>query len=182
MGIEFSHFENAVSRQSENSGVFARFYDKPVQTGNIKKNGLPEFKTKLYVEIKVRDERDVFDQPAGVEHIERFSAEYNKYLRQKQETGKGTPLTLFAFLDAGQIECCHLRGIFSVEDLAALEDKKADMLGLKDEKKSACLFLEAAKNNFSIASFEQKEKYYLEQINILSEELKRLKANDNERQ
>ena len=180
MGIEFSHFENAVSRQSENSGVFARFYDKAVKTGNIKPNGLPEFETKLYVEIKIRDERDVFDQPASVEHIERFSAEYNRYLKEKQEMGQGTPLNQFAFLSVEQIETCRLRGIFSVEALAAMDDKKANALDLNDAKEAAGVFLEMSKNNQSIDQFMKKERMYLEKINALTQELKRLKANDNE--
>jgi len=180
MGIEFSNFENAVSRQRENSGVFARFYDKVVRTGNIKANGLPEFETKLYIEIKIRDERDVFDQPASANHIERFSAEYNRYLREKKEAEKGTPLSQFAFLSPGQIESCKFRGIFSVEALAEMNDNKAAQLDLMEEKKLANAFLEVSKNNQNIATFIKKEKMYLEKIEILKKELEHLRANDND--
>ena len=180
MGFDFSNFENAVLQQRQNSGVFARFYDKAVRTGNIKANGLPEFETKLYIEIKIKDERDVFDQPASVEHIERFSGEYNRYLKEKKEAGKGTPLNQFAFLSEEQIECCKFRGIFSVEVLAALEDKKAEELDLTEEKKLANAFLEVSKNNRQIVNFTKKEKMYLEQIETLKKELESLRANDNE--
>ena len=180
MGIDFANFENSVANQ--NKGVFARFYDKFVRTGNIKSNGLPEFETKLYIEIKVRDERDIFDQPASAEHIERFSAEYNRYLKEKKEAAKGTPLTEFAFLSLEQIESCKLRGIFSVEALAGLDEKKATALDLAEEKKQAKVFLDISKNNQNISSLIKKEKMYLEQIDALKRELESLKANDNDKQ
>lgn len=180
MGFDFSNFENAVSPQRQNSGVFARFYDKQVRTGQIKPNGLPEFETKLYIEIKIKDERDVFDQPASVEHIERFGAEYNRYLKEKKEILKGTPLHQFAFLSPDQIECCRLRGVYTVEVLAELNNEAAEQLDLTEEKTLAKTFLEVSKNNKNIASLIKKEKVYLTQIETLKKELNALRANDND--
>ncbi len=179
MGIEFLNFENTTLLQNKNKGVFARFYDKPIRTGNIKENGLPEFENRLYVEIKIKDERDVFDQPANMQHIARFPAEYNRYLHEKKEALNGTPLNQFAFLDLEKIEACKIRGIFSVEALAQLSDEVAQQLDLCEEKKSAKAFLDISKNNQNISAFLQKEKMYLEKIEELQKEIEALRAADN---
>ncbi len=175
MSIEFLNFQNMAANQNENKGVFARFYDKAVKTGNLQKNGLPEFEQKLYIEIKVRDQRDVFDQPATIEHIKRFSAEYNRYLSEKEKMKKGTALELFSFLSKGQLESCKFRGIYSVEELSTLSDEKAQNLGLSEERDLSKIFLKASKNNKVLAEFKKKEKEYLEEIKKLKEENERLK-------
>lgn len=177
MSIEFYNFQNALVNQNANNGVFARFYDKAVKTGNILKNGLPEFEKKLYIEIRIRDERDVFDQPATVNHINRFATEYNRYLNQKEKLKKGTPLEMFAFLSAEQIESCHFRGIYCVEDLATLTDESARNLNISEEKKLAADFLKASKNNYNLQLWKKKEKEYLNEIQCLKNEIERLKNN-----
>lgn len=181
MSMEFLNFQNMTSIENENKGVFARFYDKAVKTGNILKNGLPEFEQKLYIEIKIRDERDVFDQPATQEHIKRFSAEYNRYLTEKEKKKQGTSLKLFSFLSSDQIESCYFRGIFSVEDLSALSDEAAQNLGLSEEKELGKMFLNASKNNKFLSQMRQKEKEYILKIQKLKEEIERLKQNEQEK-
>jgi len=178
MSVEFLSFQNMAANQNENKGVFARFYDKTVKTGNIKENGLPEFENKLYIEIKIRDERDVFDQPANQEHIKRFAFEYQRYLNEKQKTKDGTALEMFAFLEPSQIESCHLRGVFTLEDLEKLKDEQARDLGISQEKELAEKFLKTAKNNKSLFDFLQKEKMYQEEIKALKEEIERLKFSE----
>ena len=179
MGIEFSNFENAAGMQNANNGVFARFYDRVVKTGELKENGMPVFESKLYIEIKIRDERDVFDQPAGADHIRRFEKEYQRYKNEKKELEKGTPLNQFALLSLEQIESCRFHGIFTIEALAKLEWEKAKSLELEKEKQLAITFLNFAKDNRDISTFVKKEKMYIDKIKRLEEELKRIKANDN---
>ncbi len=177
MSVEFSMFQSAVSSQNKNNGVFARFYDRYVKTGNILKNGLPEFQSKLYVEIKVKDQYDVFDQPAEKKHIERFFEAYQKYKEQKKEIQNGTPLSMFAFLDKAEIESCEFRGIYTVEKLAGLSDETAQELGLEKEKKLALKFLKASKNNEAVFKADQKEDFYLSEIQKLKEQISELKQN-----
>ncbi len=177
MSVEFSMFQSAVSSQNTNNGVFARFYDRYVKTGEMLKNGLPEFKTKLYVEIKVKDQYDVFDQPAEEIHIRRFPKAYEMYLHEKKELQSGTPLFLFAFLDQGQIETCRFRGIYTVEKLASLNDLDAKNLGLEKEKKLALKFLKASQNNLAVLKAQNKEEYYLAEIQKLKDEISELKKN-----
>lgn len=175
MSMEFSVFQNAVQNDGQNDGVFARFYEKPVKTGEILKNGLPEFEKKLFVEIRVRDQQDIFDQPATSDHIRRFWSAYQKYLIQKKEIANGTPISMFAFLSLDQIECCELRGIYTIEKLALLDDESAKKLGITDERDLAKRFLDMAGNNVSICKKKQKEKAYQLEIKALKDEIERLK-------
>lgn len=180
MDIDFSTFQTMINNSKTESGVFARFYDRAVSTGDISENGLPVFKETMYVEIRVRDQSDVFDQPADESHVRRFPVEYNRYLLEKKESEKGTPLAQFAFLTVSQLESCKYRGIFTVERLAELEDAKAKDIGLVKEKELAIKFLEVSKNNAVINDFSKKEKKYQAEIKKLKAEIEQLKAAANE--
>lgn len=180
MDIDFSTFQTMINNSKTESGVFARFYDRAVSTGDISENGLPVFKETMYVEIRVRDQSDVFDQPADESHVRRFPVEYNRYLLEKKESEKGTPLAQFAFLTVSQLESCKYRGIFTVERLAELEDTKAKDIGLVKEKELAIKFLEVSKNNAVINDFSKKEKKYQAEIKKLKAEIEQLKASANE--
>lgn len=180
MDIDFSTFQSMINNSTTENGVLARFYDRAVATGEVAKNGLPVFKEVMYVEIRVRDQNDVFDQPADSTHLKRFPVEYNRYLLEKKESEKGTPLAQFAFLTVSQLECCKYRGIFTVERLADLDDAKAKDIGLVKEKELAIKFLEVSKNNAVIDDFSKKEKKYQAEIKKLKAEIEQLKAAANE--
>ncbi len=175
MSIEFSSFENALAQNNQNKGVFARFYDKLIKTGEINAKGLPVFEKKLYVEIKIRDQYDVFDQPACEDHIKRFEPQYLHYLKEQKQKKQGTPLSMFAFLSPEQIECCYFRDIYNLEDLSKLDSKKARDLNLETEKELAEQFLKVSKNNQALFQMQKKQKEYLQQIEELKTEITRLK-------
>jgi len=180
MDADFSMFQTMLSDEKREIGVVAKFYDRPIKTGNLTEKGLPEFKLLTYVEIRVRDNNDIFDGKATESHIRRFPIEYNRYLLEKKQTVEGTPLNQFAFLTIQQLEDCKYRGIFTVETLASLDDDKAKQLSLIDERELAKKFLDVSKNNKIIADFEKKERKYKEEIKKLKEELSLLKAKENE--
>lgn len=160
----------------QESHVIARFYDKPVKTGEMNKNGLPKIRMETFVEIRIQNNSDIVDRVAQESDFARFPQEYAFYQKEKKQVENGTALTQFAFLDASQIETCKYRGIFTVEELAALEDDKAASIGLKEEKDLAEKFLSAQKNNELINDFSQKEKKYLQQIEQLKAEIQVLKG------
>ena len=174
MDMDFLEFQKLISNKTDD-GVFAKFYDRVVKTGKILDNGLPEFIKKTYVEIRIRDNNDIVDQPAREEDKRRFPLEWQRYLLEQKQTEKGTPLNQFAFLDALQLETCKFRGIFTVEMLASLDDDKAKSIGLEKEKELAQKFLDISKNNKIIDDFSKKEKKYQAEIKKLKEEIARLK-------
>lgn len=178
--MDFSTFQNMIDGHRGEEGVFARFYDRAVKSSEVNDNGLPIFNNKTFIEIRTKDNSDVYDQPAREDHQRRFPVEYSRYLLEKKQVTEGTPLNMFAFLTAAQFETCKSRGIFTVEVLAGIEDERAKALNLEQEKALAIKFVEGAKGNKAIADFAKKEKEYKAKIKKLEEEIKALKAAKDE--
>ena len=62
--MDFSTFQRMIDNTKGEEGVVARFYDRAIKTDEVDNNGLPKFTNKTFIEIRVRDNADVFDQPA----------------------------------------------------------------------------------------------------------------------
>ena len=164
-------FEFYKAAENKDEGVYARFYDKYEKTDEINGNGLPVFEPRTWVEIKIKDSYDVVDNRATREHINRFPNAYNLYLTKKEKLKEGTPLTMFAFLNPAQIECCDIRGIYTVEALAGLDKEKALSIGLTEEAELARKFIELQNNNKDIKAYEDKIKELENTIIRLENEL-----------
>ena len=170
---DFAAFQDLLNKSQREEGVFARFYDRSVKTGNLTKDGLPEFEDRTFVEIRIKDNNcDVYDQPADAEKINRFPVEYNRYLLAKKQKEKGSPLEQFAFLTAAQIDSLKVRGIFTVEALAGIDESKAADLNIVSERELAVRFLQNAKGNGALVEFEKKEAAYKAEIAKLKEKIK----------
>lgn len=174
MDADFSTF-NSFLNAGTNQNVFAKFFDKYVKTGKIQENGLPEYVKKQYIQIQVRDSHDVVNRPADYEDYQRFPKEYEFYKLKLEKEKSGTPLQMFAFLNAAQIDCCNVRGIFTVEDLSKLTKEQALSINLIDEVELAKNFLKASKNNAVISELRENEKKLKAEISKLKDELEALK-------
>ena len=99
---DFELFQSMIdaSKGNQNKDMTARFYDRSVKTERIDENGLPVFEDVCFVEIRVKDSYDVYDQPATEEKKQRFATEYSRYLVGKKQVENGSPLEQFAFLTA----------------------------------------------------------------------------------
>jgi hypothetical protein len=173
--LDFAMFNNYLQNEGKETGVFARFFDKWVKTGNVQENGLPEYKERCYVEIKVKNSTDAPIRPADESDIRRFPQQYAFYKAKKEKQKDGTPLNQFAFLSLPQLEACDMRGITTIEELAALDDDKVKALNLTDAKELAMRFLDLAKNNQALAQMEAENKALRSEIETLKEENKALK-------
>ena len=149
---DFELFQSLIdaSKSNQNKDMVARFYDRSLKTSEVDENGLPIFKDVCFIEIRVKDSHDVFDQPASEDKKKRFPIEYNRYLLAKKQIKDGSPLEQFAFLTAAEIDRLKYRGIFTVEALAALGKEKAADLNLKNEHELAVRFLQNAQNNLAL--------------------------------
>lgn len=169
---DFAAFQDLLTKSRQEDGVFARFYDRSVKTGNMTKDGLPIFEDKTFVEIRIKDNNcDVYDQPADAEKINRFPIEYNRYVLSKKQKEKGSPLEQFAFLTAAQIDSLKVRGIFTVEALADIDPTKAEDLNITKERSLALKFLQNAKGNGALLEFDKKEAAYKAEISKLKERI-----------
>lgn len=175
MDMDFALFQQIAANAEDERNVAARFYDKAVKTDKVAANGMPIFKNVTYVEIRLKDNStEVFNQPATEEKIKRFPREYALYKMAKEKIKDGTPLEQFAFLTAAEIETCKSRGLFTVEDLAALSKEKVQFLGLENEHNLAQKFVENAQNNKMVAQMAAKEKEYQRQIADLEDKVRNL--------
>ena len=147
---DFSMFQGMLDKPNSVEGVFARFYDKTVKTEEIGEGGVPVFEKICFVEIKIKDQRDIYDQPADAVKKKRFAQEYARYELEKKQKLEGTPIEMYAFLDREQADSLNLRGIFTVEALAGISKEQAIDLGILKEKELADAFLNANKNNKAI--------------------------------
>ncbi len=175
--MDFATFERIAQDANPEEGVFARFYDRVVKTGEVDENGFPEFETVCFVEIRLKDNNsEVFDQPASSDKIKRFPAEYARYQLAKKQCEKGTPLEQFAFLTAAEIESLKMRGIFTVEALSGLDKEKVGLLKLEREQDLAKRFVQKAKDNSVLIEWQKKEEAYREQIDVLQNKVAQLEA------
>ena len=172
MDMDFAMFQQMANNTDDERNVAARFYDKAVKTDKVAANGMPIFKNVTYVEIRLKDNNtEVFNQPASDEKIRRFPREYALYKMAKEKIKDGTPLEQFAFLTVAEIETCKSRGLFTVEDLAALSKEKVQFLGLENEHDLAVKFMQNAQNNKLVAEMTAREKDYLQKIADLEDKV-----------
>lgn len=183
MDADFAAFQELLNNCRREEGVFARFYDRSVKTGKLTKDGLPEFEDRTFVEIRIKDNNcDIYDQPADAEKISRFPVEYNRYLLAKKQITDGSPLEQFAFLTAAQIDALKVRGIFTVEALAEIDEQKALDLNIAAERELAVKFLQNAKGNGALLDWQKKEEAYKAEIAKLKEKIKELEKAKNKEQ
>ena len=173
--MDFATFDKIANNVNSEDGVIARFYDRVVKTDKLTNDGLPKFKLVCFCEIRIKDNNsEIYDQPATREKIRRFPREYELYKISKQQVKEGTPLEQFAFLDAAEIETLKLRGIFTVEELSSLSEKRAEELSLLKERDLANKFVQRAKGNLSLAEWQEKEEKYIQRICQLEAKLEDL--------
>ncbi len=176
--MDFATYQNLIEQNKHriDDGVIARFYDRVIKTNLFTKNGLPEFKTVCYCEIRIKDNTtEVFDQPADADKIARFPVEYARYQLSKKQASDGTPLEQFAFLDIAEVEACKYRGIFTVEALADLSLERARDLGIINECRLAREFITNGKQFKKAIDIQEKIKAYENKIAALEAEIADLK-------
>jgi len=170
--MDFTSFNNFAIAPSSEDGVVARFYDRTIKTEKLDAHGFPVFAEVCFCEIRLKDNvSEVFDQPATIDKIRRFPKENAHYQQIRKQAAEGTPLEQFAFLSKPEIEALKVRGIYSVESLSALNDERANSLGIIKERNQARKFIEQAQNNQCIENWRQKEEQYLARIAKLEEDI-----------
>lgn len=158
--------------------LFAKFYDRLIKTNETNpKTGLPQFKEVCFVEIRIKNNMtDIVDQPATQEKIRQFPAEYQLYLKSKENLKEGTALNLFAYFSPKDVATLNAHGIFSIEAFIALSKEKVIDLGLLSEWEKAKHFLKVLKNDSLVYDLEQKIKLLEEEIKVLKEQSKSTKT------
>lgn len=111
-------------------GVFATFYDKPVQDkAQSTKEGYPVFNDTLYIKIMVPNAIDGVDRPANENDIKRFPKSYEAYQTGKEPAESGMPVEEWPQITTSEVAMLRALNIKSVEQLAEVPDSGIHRLG-----------------------------------------------------
>jgi hypothetical protein len=93
------------------------------------KSGTEVFEDVIYVRISVRgNDKTEVNRPAREEDFRRFPFAYQQFKAGLGNTGRGTALSVIG-MDASQVRTFHAKNVFTIEDLALVNDNNLQNLG-----------------------------------------------------
>lgn len=130
--------------------IIPAFYTEPVeQTFKSKEAGRPIFEDREFVKMIIPGNRgSVAVQPVDDTVKERWPKEYAAFKAGEEIKHEGTLLAQWPPISRSQVEEFKFFNVHTVEHLAALNDTQIQTMGMgvRDLRKSAIVFLDAAKN------------------------------------
>lgn len=157
--------------------LYVTFYTRAVMNNfQSSEQGRPIFDEEEYIRIIVPgDSKTTVDCPADATFKMRFPKQYDAYKRGAEQAQSGTPLEVWPQLTVGLVAELKAMNIFSVEQLAALDDGKAQkIMGSHELRRRAQAFLDAAQgeaaNNKMAAELSKRD----EEIAKLQEQMAEL--------
>lgn len=136
------------SQYKDDARLFAQFFVEPVQN-KIKSDleGRPVFDEVVMIRIVTPGSRDVMVTKATEQYKQRFARQWAAFEQRRTQVLDGTPLEQVPFLTVGQVAELKGLNIFTLEQLATLNDNVAQrFMGFHSLKQRAQNFLSAAKN------------------------------------
>ena len=134
-------------RFAMDSKLYVQFYIRPVMNNfRSSEAGRPIYEEKEYIRIIVPgDSKTTVDCPVDAIFRQRFEKQYEKFKKGQEQAVDGTPLEMWPQMTVGL--CAELKSmnVSTVEQLAALDDGKAQrLMGSYDLRRKAQIFLDAA--------------------------------------
>lgn len=135
------------ARFAADSKLYVTFYLRAVMN-NFKsaEQGRPIFEEEEYIRIIVPgDSKTTVDCPVTDEFRMRFPKQYEQFKKGQEQAVTGTPLEVWPQMTVGLVAELKALNISTVEQLAALDDGKAQrIMGSHDLRRRAQAFLDAA--------------------------------------
>ena len=150
------------SRFAMDSKLYVTFYIRPIKNAfRSEQEGRPIFEEREYIKIIVPgDSKTTVDCPVTDEFRGRFEKQYEKFKKGLAQAVEGTPLEMWPQMTVGLCAELKAMNISTVDQLAELDDSKAQkIMGSHELRRKAQLFLSAAKgeaDNNKIAAELQK--------------------------
>jgi hypothetical protein len=162
------------ARYAMDHKLYVQFYIRPTMN-NFKSNeaGRPIFEEKEYIRIIIPgDSKTTGDYPVTDEFRMRFDKQYDKFKRGLEQAVEGTPLEMWPQMTVGLCAELKAMNVTTVEQLAALDDGKAQkIMGSYDLRRKAQMFLDAAQgeaaNNKMAAELQKRD----DEINLLKNQM-----------
>lgn len=165
------------ARYAGDSKLYVTFYVRAVMNNfESAQQGRPIFNEKEYVRIIVPgDSKTTVDCPVTDEFRMRFAKQYELFKKGMEQAVTGTPLEVWPQLTVGLVAELKAMHISTVEQLAELDDGKAQrIMGSHELRRRARAFLDAAQgeaaNNKMLAELEKRD----EEINQLKTQMAEL--------
>jgi hypothetical protein len=162
------------ARYAMDHKLYAQFYIRPVMN-NFKSQeaGRPIFEEREYIRVIIPgDSKTTTDCPVTDEFRMRFQNQYDKFKRGLAQAVEGTPLEMWPQMTVGLCAELKAMNVTTVEQLAALDDGKAQrIMGSYDLRRKAQMFLDAAQgeaaNNKMAAELQKRD----DEINLLKSQM-----------
>ena len=162
------------ARYAMDSKLYVQFYVRPVMNNfRSSEEGRPIYEEKEYIRIIVPgDSKTTVDCPVTDEFRMRFQKQYDKFKRGMEQAVEGTPLEMWPQMTVGLCAELKAMNVTTVEQLAALDDGKAQrIMGSYDLRRKAQIFLDAAQgeaaNNKMAAELQKRD----DEINLLKQQM-----------
>jgi len=141
--------QNLDQRYAMDSKLFVQFRMHAVKAGGKSEAaGRPIFEDIPYIRIHVPgDKTTVIDEPVNDIHKERFPVQWEKFQKGMQQAPEGTPVEQWPLITTGQAMEFKAMNIFTVEQLASMNDAAAQkFMGGYELRRKAETFLKVAKD------------------------------------
>jgi hypothetical protein len=162
------------ARYAMDNKLYVQFYIRPVMNNfRSSEEGRPIYEEKEYIRIIVPgDSKTTVDCPVTDEFRMRFQNQYDKFKRGLAQAVEGTPLEMWPQMTVGLCAELKAMNVTTVEQLAALDDGKAQrIMGSYDLRRKAQMFLDAAQgeaaNNKMAAELQKRD----DEINLLKSQM-----------
>lgn len=156
------------------------FSEEPIRNEHkSSKEGRPIFDSVLYVHIRCPGDRLLeIDRKASDKDRSKYAAQLDAYRRKQDATTlSGTPLEMWPQLDRRQVAELKALNIFTVENLATLQDSHGGkIMGFHELRRKAENFLRAASGSAEFDKMSQELAKRDEQIAQMQEQFKAMQA------
>lgn len=155
------------------SNLFVQFFVK-ARKNNAKSEteGKPAFDNVEYVRILLPGDKNTeVIRPAHDGDRERFARQYAAFQAKRDQAMEGTPIEQWPVMDPATVEMCKEVKLFTVEQIAGLNDQQIQKLGMgfRELQKKAKAFLAFAKDT----ALPQKQAAEIERLAADNADLKR---------
>ena len=148
---------NSFGRIAGDENLIVKFFTEPeLDVNKTLETGIQTYRDSVFVSIDIPGNKTLsICTHASELHKERFMREYEAFEKGNRQDLDGFPVKLWAQVSTGQVKTLAGINVFTVEQLAQLQDSFAIRYQLQTLKQKAILFLDAQKAEASIAKHQE---------------------------